>query len=86
MVFNAEAIRIIRKMETMINLESENIEDYKSLLISKMLQLEFDEEESMTISSDKNSDGDTNSNSPYLIHQIVTHHHYKKMIVITKID
>ena len=30
-----------------------------------MLQLEFDEEESMTISSDENSDGDTNANSSY---------------------
>ena len=78
MAFNAEAIRIVREMETMIGLESENIEEEKSLLILQMLQLEFDderslglssnstsEEESMTISSHENSDGDTNANSSY---------------------
>ena len=78
MVFNTEAIRIVREMEMMIGLESENIEEEKSLLILKMLHLEFDdkrslvlssnstsEEESMTISSDENSDEDTNVNSSY---------------------
>eukprot|EP00555_Chaetoceros_dichaeta_P008871 CAMPEP_0198275504 /NCGR_PEP_ID=MMETSP1447-20131203/64802_1 /TAXON_ID=420782 /ORGANISM="Chaetoceros dichaeta, Strain CCMP1751" /LENGTH=174 /DNA_ID=CAMNT_0043970371 /DNA_START=20 /DNA_END=544 /DNA_ORIENTATION=+ len=80
MAFTAESIRIVREMETMIGMESDNMEEMKSLLLLQLLQMEFDDEtslglssnstsdeESMTITSDENSDGETNTNSSYSI-------------------
>ena len=51
MAFDAKAIRIVREMETMINLERADQETLKALLIVHMLQLETEEEESLGLSS-----------------------------------
>ena len=56
MALNAEAIRIVRMMESMINIEADNVEGLTGLFILHMIDLVYDEEESLDSSSPSSSD------------------------------
>ena len=56
MALNAEAIRIVRMMESMINIEADNVEGLTGLFILHMIDLVYDEEESLDSSSSSSSD------------------------------
>ena len=63
MALNAEAIWIVREIESMINIESANTETLKALLLVDVLQLGNDEEESLGLYSLSSSDEESMTDS-----------------------
>ena len=59
MALNAEGIRVVREMESMINIESGNVESLKALLILHMLESVNEDEDSIDLSSLSSSSEDS---------------------------